>query len=185
MKKSELRQIIREEIHRMQKLAGIITESQLNEDEEVSLLQFIEANQDEIAKKLEVDRLMNISEHPIDMGNVSATMAVRDHQRVSPEFTPGATFQLGDKTYNIRYVMDHPEEFLGKTVMFKAHDKGYIPQKKQIGKIDKSGVGFPEKRITSTDIDFSTKPFKPTDEEESLGKIKINGKTIYYVYYGS
>jgi len=134
----------------MQKLAGIITESQLNENEEVNLLQFIKDNQNEIAKKLEVDR---------------------------------STFQLGDKTYNIKYVINHPEEFLGKNVMYKS----YLgkPQEKKIGKIDKSEgeVGFPEKRITSTDIDFSTKPFKPTDEEESLGKIKINGKTIYYVYY--
>lgn len=32
------KQILSEEFRRMQKLAGIITESQLNEDEEVSLL---------------------------------------------------------------------------------------------------------------------------------------------------
>jgi hypothetical protein len=179
------KQILSEEFLRMQKLAGIITESQLNENEEVNLLQFIKDNQNEIAKKLEVDRLVNISEHPIDIGNVSATMGVRDHQIVSLRFDPDATFQLGDKTYNIKYVIDHPEEFLGKNVMYK---NGYLSklQKKKIGKIDKSEgeVGFPERRITSTDIDFSTKPFKPTDEEESLGKIKINGKTIYYVYYG-
>ena len=178
------KQILSEEFQRMQKLAGIITESQLNENEEVNLLQFIEANQDEIAKKLEVDRLVNISEHPIDMGNVSANMEIRDYQIVSLRSSPDATFQLGDKTYNIKYVINHPEEFLGKNVMYKS----YLgkPQEKKIGKIDKSEgeVGFPEKRITSTDIDFSTKPFKPTDEEESLGKIKINGKTIYYVYYG-
>ena len=178
------KQILSEEFQRMQKLAGIITESQLNENEEVNLLQFIKDNQNEIAKKLEVDRLVNISEHPIDMGNVSATMAVRDHEIVSLRFSPDATFQLGDKTYNIKYVINHPEEFLGKNVMYKSYLSK--PQKKKIGKIDKSEgeVGFPEKRITSTDIDFSTKPFKPTDEEESLGKIKINGKTIYYVYYG-
>ena len=118
------KQILSEEFIRMQKLAGIITE-----DENSSLLQFIKDNQNEIAKKLEVDRLVNISEHPIDMGNVSATMAVRDHEIVSLRFSPDATFQLGDKTYNIKYVINHPEEFLGKNVMYKSYLSK--PQKKK------------------------------------------------------
>ena len=42
------KQILSEEFQRMQKLAGIITESQLNENEEVNLLQFIEANQENL-----------------------------------------------------------------------------------------------------------------------------------------
>ena len=52
------KQILSEEFQRMQKLAGIITESQLNENEEVNLLQFIKANKNEIAKKLKAIRLI-------------------------------------------------------------------------------------------------------------------------------
>ena len=38
------KQILSEEFRRMQKLAGIITESQLNENKEVNLLKLIKAN---------------------------------------------------------------------------------------------------------------------------------------------
>ena len=54
------KQILSEEFQRMQKLAGII-----NEGENSSLLQFIKANKNEIAKKLKAIRLKSIEVRPV------------------------------------------------------------------------------------------------------------------------
>ena len=94
------KQILSEEFQRMQKLAGIITESQLNENEEVNLLQFIEDNKNEIAKELEAIRLEDIEKD--DMGDIGA-LAIYDDD--GDEMESGISF---------RYAKDGNKNFTGE-----------------------------------------------------------------------
>jgi len=89
------KQILSEEFQRMQKLAGIITEG-----ESSSLLQFIKANKNEIAKKLKAIRLEDITKD--DMGDIGA-LAIYDDD--GDEMESGISF---------RYAKDGTKNFTGE-----------------------------------------------------------------------
>jgi hypothetical protein len=173
---------LNEQFRRMQKLAGIITEDQLGEIQNQDLLQFIDQNQNEILNILKstnnenISGLKNISYDA--EGDVSATIVLNDYEMVSSD---SATFMLDGKIYNLKDILSNPNMFLNKTVEFK-YGESFKPTKKKIGIIDKeyNMVGFPEKRITGSDISFSTNPI--TDGEES-GKMEVNGETLYWTIY--
>ena len=166
------KQILSEEFKRMQKLAGIINESNK------ALLQFIKNNQSEIAKKIEATSLEDINSD--SEGNVLATIAIDDYEMVS---SPNAIFTLDGEEYKMKDVLNDPDMFLGKTVMFK-YNNNFKPQKRKIGKIEGGAVGFFEKRTAGSEIKFST-DFIESDggDEEKSGKIKVAGKTLYYIIY--
>ena len=81
------KQILSEEFSRMQKLAGIINESQLNEN--VDLLQFIRENQKEIAQKLNANRLEGIE---MGGGEVGANIITNLNSEPGREFGEYITF---------------------------------------------------------------------------------------------
>jgi hypothetical protein len=61
-----MKQILSEEFKRIQKLAGVITENQLNGDKNVGLMSFIKANKKEIIKQLNQKEAKDKSAKTID-----------------------------------------------------------------------------------------------------------------------
>jgi len=94
-----MKQSLNEQFRRMQQLAGIITESQINEKNE-DLLSFIKQNQAEAADKVGAIRLEDIMID--DLGDVGATAIFDDN---GDEMRGGVSF---------RYSEDVDDDFEGE-----------------------------------------------------------------------
>jgi hypothetical protein len=166
----------------MQKLAGIITESEykekINEVDNEEFLDFVKSNSKEIAQAVGATNLKNISFDT--SGDISATPLFTDYNMETPSTAPEATIELNGETFSIQDVISNPSMFLNKKVAFQ-RSNDYDPEDRTIGTIENDRIGFNERsKSMGSDISFSENPI--TDGEES-GKIEIGGKTIYYTMY--